>query len=748
MRKDQIMIRYIKESQTFHIYNEKVSYVMTVLKNGHLGHLYFGGRIDEQVSPEWFRYPLFRPLTACVYEDDPFFSLEHERLEYPNFGTTDFRQPAFSVRQNSGSRVSDFKYESHRIQEGKPMPKGLPATFVYDDEKAMTLEIDLIDHVTDLKLTLIYTVFEDLSLISRRTVLNNMGERSQAIEKIMSFSLDLPSGEYEKINLWGAWARERHVERSQITKGIQSIGSTRGCSSPDHNPFLAIVQPQTTENTGEAYGFGLVYSGNFIASIEENYDSVPRVMMGIHPDGFEWCLKSGETFESPEAVMVYSDQGLNGMSHTFHGLVKNHLTRGLWVNKARPILLNNWEATYFDFNEEKIVELASQAKDLGVELFVLDDGWFGNRNDDTSSLGDWFVNTDKLPNGISGLSKRVTELGIQFGLWFEPEMVNMASKLYEEHPEWLIGDPARHLSNGRNQYVLDFTRSEVVDYIFKSMCQVIDGTEITYIKWDMNRHITEAYSTALGASRQGELYHRYILGVYSLYEKLIERYPHILFESCASGGGRFDLGMFYYAPQAWTSDDTDAVERLKIQYGSSMVYPLSTMGSHVSAVPNHQVKRVTPLKTRADVAYFGTFGYELDVTKMHEDEKEEMKEQILFFKRYRDLIHQGDFIRLTGPFDGDVNRTAWMVVSPDKNQALLGLYKVLAQANTGVKTIKLHGLDPEKMYKVSGYQTPISGNVLIQYGLLDIPSFTGAHTIEGRPTGDYQSQVISIQSID
>lgn len=742
------MIKYFPQTNTFHLYNEQISYVLTVLKNGHLGHLYFGEKVSEHVQPEWFRYALFRPLTACVYEDDPFFSLEHERLEYPNFGTTDFREPAFRIRQENGSAVSDFKYITHRIVEGKPMPKGLPASYVSKSSEAQTLEIDMIDSVADLKLTLYYTIFSDLAVVTRRVEIVNEGQQIQTIEKAMSMSVDLSPGTYERVHLWGAWSRERHLERTPLSKGVQSIGSTRGCSSPDHNPFIAIAEPSATEHSGAVYGFSLIYSGNFIASTQVNYDNVPRVMMGIHPNGFEWVLGAGERFQTPEAVMTYSSMGLNGMSQAFHKLVKNHLTRGEWVKNPRPILLNNWEATYFDFTEDKIVELATEAKRLGVELFVLDDGWFGKRNDDTSSLGDWFVNLDKLPNGIKGLSKRVSELGIRFGLWFEPEMINKVSQLYEKHPEWLIGDPSRHLSNGRNQYVLDFTRKEVVDHIFKSMCQVIDNTEISYIKWDMNRHITEAYSTALPANQQGELYHRYILGVYDLYDRLIERYPHILFESCASGGGRFDLGMFYYAPQAWTSDDTDAIERLKIQYGSSMLYPLSAMGSHVSAVPNHQVNRATSLKTRAEVAYFGTFGYELDVTKMSDEDKLEMQSQIEFFKEHRNLIHHGEFSRLTGPFDGDSNRTAWMVVNAQKTEALLGLYKVMAEPNTGVKSFKLRGLDPNRMYDVTGYDTPVSGRVLMNYGILDIPSFTGAHLIEDRPVGDYQSHVIKIKAVD
>src|SRR5699024_10804683 len=434
---------------------------------------------------------------------------------------------------------------------------------------------------------------------------------------------------------------------------VQAVYSLRGCSSHNYNPFLALKREETTEGNGEVYGFSLVYSGNFLAQADVDTYDTTRVTMGIHPDTFSWNLKPGETFQTPEAVMVYSDHGLNGMSQAYHTLYRSRLARGFWRDRERPVLINNWEATYFDFDEDKILEIVKTAKELGVELFVLDDGWFGKRNDDTSSLGDWYPNLEKLPDGITGVARRVEEMGLKFGLWFEPEMTNKESRLYREHPDWILSVPGRKVSVGRNQYVLDFSREEVVNAIFEQMKKVLTEAPISYIKWDMNRSMSEVYSAGAGAKDQGKVMHKYILGVYRLYDMLTKEFPEILFESCASGGARFDPGLLYYAPQCWTSDDTDAVERCKIQYGTSFVYPVSSMGAHVSAVPNHQLLRNTSLETRANVAYFGTFGYELDPNRLTEEEKEEVKAQITFMKQYRHLIQYGTFYRLLSPFEGN-----------------------------------------------------------------------------------------------
>ena len=460
-----------------------------------------------------------------------------------------------------------------------------------------------------------------------------------------------------------------------LEQGIQAVDSRRGNSSHEHKPFLVLKRPHTTEHQGEAIGFSLVYSGNFRMQAEVDTHDVTRVTAGIKPAGFDWKLDIGERFQTPEAVMVYSNEGLNGMSQAFHRLYRSRLARGYWRDRVRPILNNNWEATYFDFTEDRLVEIASKAKECGVELFVLDDGWFGERSSDRAGLGDWYANKKRLPRGIKGLAERIEALGMKFGLWFEPEMVNKDSDLYRLHPDWILQTPGRSVSHGRYQYVLDFSRKEVVDCIYEMMAKLLAEARISYIKWDMNRSITECYSAALPADRQGEVFHRYILGVYDLYERLTSNFPEVRFESCASGGGRFDPGILYYAPQGWASDDSDAVERLKIQYGTSMCYPISSIGAHVSVTPNHQVFRNTPLHTRANVAYFGTFGYELDLNKLTDEEIEQVKSQISFMKEYREIIQFGTFYRLKSPFEN--NETIWQVVSEDKKTSLVGWYRVL-----------------------------------------------------------------------
>ena len=464
-----------------------------------------------------------------------------------------------------------------------------------------------------------------------------------------------------------------------------------------------------------------------------------RVLLGIHPDTFDWKLESGESFQTPEAVMVYSDKGLNHMSQTFQKLYQKRLARGVWRDKARPILINNWEATYFDFNEDKILEIAHKAKESGVELFVLDDGWFGGRRNEHAGLGDWIPNPDLLPHGIAGLSQKIEELGMKFGLWFEPEMINKDSDLYRAHPDWMLQTPQRNASHGRYQFVLDFSRKEVVDHIYQMMAKILDESHISYIKWDMNRSITECYSAILPADRQGEVFHRYILGVYDLYERLTSQFPEVLFESCASGGARFDPGMLYYAPQCWTSDDTDAIERLKIQYGTSYCYPISSMGSHVSVTPNHQLARTTPLHTRANVAYFGTFGYELDLNKLTKEEQSEVKEQIIFMKKYRQLIQFGTFYRLSSPFESNI--TMWMVVSGDKTEAIVGWYKVLNTVNDSYTRIQLKGLDPDLCYENTITGKMYYGDELMNLGLITTDVSAGEAYGDLEPGGDFDSRL-------
>ena len=545
------------------------------------------------------------------------------------------------------------------------------------------------------------------------------------------------------MQLSGAWSRERYIKNRTLEQGITAIDSMRGNSSHEHNPFLALKRHNTDENAGEAIGISLVYSGNFRMQAEVDTHNVTRITAGINPEGFDWKLEPGESFQTPEAVLVYSENGLNGMSQTFQKLYAKRLARGYWRDKARPILNNNWEATYFDFTEDRLVEIAGKAKECGVELFVLDDGWFGARRNDRAGLGDWVANEELLPNGIKGLSERIEALGLKFGLWFEPEMVNKDSDLYRAHPDWILQTPGRNTSHGRYQYVLDFARKEVVDYIYGMMTKLLSESKISYIKWDMNRSITECYSSKLPSDRQGEVFHRYILGVYDLYERLTNEFPEVLFESCASGGGRFDPGMLYYAPQGWTSDDSDAIERLKIQYGTSMCYPLSSMGSHVSVVPNHQVFRNTPLHTRANVAYFGTFGYELDLNKLTEEEIKEVKEQIAFMKEYREVLQFGTFYRLKSPFEG--NETVWMVTNEDRTLAIVGYYRVLNGVNQPYSRVRLQGLDPDMVYENVWNHTENYGDELMNYGL--ITSDVTAGEVPGNVTHctDFESRIYMLK---
>ncbi len=602
--------------------------------------------------------------------------------------------------------------------KGKKSLQGLPATYVEAEDDATTIEIKLYDSLIKTEAVLSYTIFEKYDAIAKSVRFNHKGEEKITIENAMSTCFELPSDEFQMIQLSGAWARERHVKVRKLQSGIQSIYSARGASSSNHNPFIALKRKETTEHAGEVYAVNLVYSGNFLAQVEVDNFGLSRLMIGINPFNFAWVLEKDESFQTPEAVLVYSDSGLNKMSQTYHSLYNNNLIRGKWKNSARPILINNWEATYFDFNEEKILDIAGTAKELGIEMFVLDDGWFGKRNGDTSSLGDWYVNKEKLPNGIGGLAKKIEAMGLKFGLWIEPEMINKESELYRKHPDWAIHTPGRKMSHGRNQFVLDYSRKQVVEYIYEAISEVLESAPISYIKWDMNRNITEAFSLELSSHRQGEMMHRYMLSVYELYERLIKRFPDILFESCSGGGGRFDAGMLYYAPQAWTSDDTDAVERLKIQYGTSLVYPISSMGSHVSAVPNHQVYRNTSIDTRANVAYFGTFGYELDMNKISDKDKKKVLYQTAFFKKHRELIGTGNFYRLISPFDDDGNLTAWMIVSKDKKQALVGYYQVLSRPHPRYPGIKLVGLDENVLYTVKPLDRDMYGDELMNVGIL------------------------------
>lgn len=691
-------IIYHTSSREFHIYNQQISYIIEIMENGQLGNLYYGKHIKDRESFAYLHQEMPRPLSAFAAEAPSTLCLQYTKQEYPSYGTGDFRYGACTIEQENGSRITKFEYATHSIYEGKKKIEPLPATYVENKKEATSIEIRLYDKVMDTDLILTYTVYEDLPVITRHAKYVHKGEQPIILQNAMSISVDLPDKEFDMIHLSGAWARERYIKTRSLEQGVQSIYSMRGASSAEHNPFLALKRKNTTEEDGEIYGFSLVYSGSFLGQVEVCSHDTTRVMMGIHPETFSWKLQQGECFQTPEAVMVYSARGMNRMSQAYHTLFRNRLVRGYWRDKERPVLLNNWEATYMDFSEYDILRIAAKAKEAGVELFVLDDGWFGTRNDDDQGLGDWYVNHKKLPNGISGLSRNVEELGMKFGLWIEPEMVNKDSDLYRTHPDWILSTPERFESPSRQQHVLDYSRKEVVDYIYKMLDNIISESKISYIKWDMNRYITECYSRAAAPCEQGKVMHRYILGVYDLYTRLTTKYPQILFESCSSGGARFDPGMLYFAPQTWCSDDTDASERLKIQYGTSIVYPISTIGAHVSAVPNHQLHRVTPISTRANVAFFGAFGYELDLNKLSKEEMQAVKEQIVYYKQYRKLIQQGVFYRIRSPFEH--NDTAWIVVSEDRSEAIAAYYQQLNRVNAGWLRFKLTGLEEEKLYEV------------------------------------------------
>jgi len=742
-------IVYHEKAMEFHLFNDQISYIITILDNHQLGQLYYGKRLTDRDSFGHLLELAYRDMSPCAFEGNHEFSLENIKQEYPAYCSGDSRYPAFQIKDSKGSLISDFIYKKHVIYDGKPKLEGLPATYVENPGEAVTLEIMLEDELLQTELVLTYTIYNEMPVIARNARFICSNPEGITLKSAMSVNLDLPDSDYEMIDLSGAWGRERSVNVHKLNRGIQGVYSMRGISSHQFNPFLALKRPNADEFSGEVLGFSLIYSGNFLAQVEVDNFDVARVQMGIHPNGFCWELSCGEIFQTPEAVMVYSDEGLNKMSQTFHKLYRTRLARGKWRDEPRPILINNWEATYFNFNEEEILDIARTAASLGIELFVLDDGWFGERNDATSSLGDWFPNREKLPGGIKNIAEKITGLGLKFGLWFEPEGINKDSELYKGHEDWLLAAPGRRLSHGRNQFLLDFSKDEVVDYIGSLMEKILDEAPISYVKWDLNRSMSEPFSRGGDASYQGKAAHRYVLGVYKLYERLTSKYPHILFESCASGGGRFDPGMLYYAPQGWISDNTDAVERLKIQYGTSFVYPVSSMGSHVSAVPNHQVFRSTPLETRANVAYFGTFGYELHLNKLSEEEKEKITAQILFMKEHRELIQKGTFYRLLSPFEK--NETAWMVVSEDREKAVLGYYRVLQPVNTGFKRIKLKGLLEDRLYAVSSFETKFYGDELMCSGLLVSDQASGLRKrkpYEGESRqGDFYSRIFLIEAV-
>ena len=680
------------------------------IREGYLIHLYYGKKIpDDNLLNLPFRGYFATISPKNVHVDDYKFSLDVQPMEYSCNGSGDYRLAALSIKDSMGRTTTDIRYLDHKIYDGKPKLKGLPATYCNDDSEAQTLELITIDKFTGAKVTLYYTAFANYSVVTESVKVENTGKETFEIEKVASCCVNFPSMDYNMINLSGVWSRERRVITRHLAHGIQSVASKRGSSSHNHNPFVALVDDKGGEDFGDAFGFNLVYSGNFSADIETDYLDCTRLVMGINPIDFTWVVEPGDEFQSPEVVMVYSDSGMGKMSRTFHDLYNNNLIRGEWKNKKRPLLINSWEGSGFDFDQETLVRYAKEAKKLGIELLVMDDGWFGHRDSDNSSLGDWFVNEGKLKGGLTKLIERVNAEGVQFGIWYEPEMISEDSELYKAHPDWCVHVEGREQSPARQQFVIDMTRQDVRDCIFNQMYDVLSKNNIAYLKWDYNRAITEPASVMLDARHSKEFFHRFILGTYELMDRITSAFPHILFESCAGGGGRFDAGMLYYMPQAWASDNTDPIERLTIQFGTTMSYPASSMGAHVSACDR------TGIETKAAVAMAGTFGYELDPKEMSEEDKEKVKEQVKNYHRYYNVIHFGDLYRIIAPTD-DEFKCAWEYVAKDKSEALLTVV-IKNRAPHDFLLIKMKGLDPEKMYRDETDGEIYSGALLMNAGI-------------------------------
>lgn len=703
------MTEIIRQGDLLHLRNDHVSYIIGVLEGGIPAHLYFGKRI-ESLNPASI-------LRRYGLPEDGSFSLQgctldHTPHEYPSHGLGDLREGALTVRRADGTRSADLRVSRVEMVDGKPGLPGLPATFGDD---ARMLRLHLADALLGLEVILSYTLFDDVAGVMRSAEMHNASDSDLVIERAYSLCLELPDSRYDLITLSGAWAREREMIRRPLAMGEQGVSSLKGATSLHAANMLFLARPETTEAQGEAIGAALVYSGNFKACIHVDPHRMCRVFLGINDTDFSWTLTPGETFCTPEAVTVYSDAGLDGMSAQFHRVCAAHLVRGKYARAPRPILLNNWEATYFGFNEEKLLTIARTAADVGVELFVLDDGWFGHRDDDHSSLGDWYVDKRKLPGGMRHLSDQIHAMGLKFGLWFEPEMISPKSDLYEKHPDWAIRIAGREPVEQRNQLTLDLSREDVQDYVYECVAGHLREDGIDYVKWDMNRNFSNIGSALLPPERQKELPHRYMLGLYRVLEKLVMDFPDVLFESCSSGGGRFDLGMLHYMPQTWTSDDTDALYRCRIQYATSLVFPPFAMGSHVSAVPNHQTGRITPIETRAHVAMSGCFGYELDLNTLPAGELEKVRGQIARVKQLRRTLLYGDFHRLLSPYEG--SDTAWITVSQDKREAVLMYVRPLALANEQPPLLRLRGLDEQKTYTIAETGERCTGAELMHLGV-------------------------------
>ena len=703
------------QDKLFSLETGNTMYQMKVDETGLLQHLYYGIKTADDMSY------LIRRADRCgsnnPYEkqNDRTYSVDTLPQEYPTGGAGDYRVPALRVKADNGSRACELRFAEAKQLRGKEKPEGLPGVRGNGDTEG--LEITLRDKVNHLAVHLIYYVFEEQDVITRSVMIVNEGDGTVTLEKAASVSIDFASGgPQEAIHFHGRHCMERIPERLPIpNNGDLAFGSTRGLSSHHSNPFVILCNKSTTENSGESWGFMLMYSGNHREEIEEDQAGSIRIVAGIHPETFRWKLEKGECFQTPEAILSFSAAGLNGLSRNFHRIIREEVIRPQWRNAEASVLLNSWEASYFDFDAKSLMNLAREAKALGMDMLVLDDGWFGKRNDDTSGLGDWIPNEKKLGCSLAELSDRIHGEGLKFGLWVEPEMISEDSDLYRAHPEWALADPDRKPIVGRNQLVLDMSRQDVQDYLFDALSSILDKTRIEYIKWDFNRAIANYYSHALPAERQGEVAHRFILGVYSLLERLLDRYPDLLIEGCSGGGGRFDAGMLYYTPQIWCSDDTDAIERLEIQRGTSYGYPLCTVGSHVSACPNHQTGRTVPMKTRGIVAQSGTFGYELNPALLSEEERTEIREQIRNFRRLHPILAEGDYYRLEEIGEAQ-DYSAWMFVSPDRKEALVNLVMTHVRANSRFPHLRLQGLDPERLYRTEETGEVVSGAALMSGG--------------------------------
>ena len=728
------MIVLDKKNKVFTLHTQNTTYQMKADQYNVLIHTYYGPRISGGDLSYLVRYA-DRACSPNPVEAGPdrTYSLNTIPQEYSTCGVGDFRLPSIELELPCGSCSVDLRYTGFELCQGKYALEGLPA-FRGTGKDAETLVLLLEDTAAQVKVELYYGVFEEYDLITRAVRVVNQGGQTVRLRQCASLCLDFLRTDLDLITFNGCHLMERSPDRAPLRSGVQGVGSVRGTSSHQHNPFVILCDHNADEDHGFCCGAMLLYSGNFQAQVESSQYSNARLVMGINPHQFCWTLEPGESFTAPEGALVCSPSGFGQMSRQFHRSIREHLIQDPFQGKRRPVLINNWEATYFNFDADKLVNFAKTAAPLGIELLVMDDGWFGKRDDDNSGLGDWTVNQKKLPGGLEALVPRIRELGMSFGIWIEPEMVNEDSQLYREHPDWAFRIPNRTPARGRNQLVLDFSRSDVRAHVYRQIKAVLSSADITYVKWDMNRSLSDVWSAALPARRQGEVFHRYILGVYEMLDQLRRDFPYILIEGCAGGGGRFDAGMLCYTPQIWCSDNTDAIDRLRIQYGTSFGYPISAMGAHVSAVPNEANGRVTPIGTRGVAAMAGTFGYEMDPNKTSPEEKEAIKEQVAFFKEHYDLIQRGDYYRLTDPFQNGPY-TAWEHVSPDRREALVSLVSGTIHAAAPFYTLQLKGLDPQLTYQVNG-EGIWPGDVLMNAGY-PLPVFWN----------DYQSMQLLLSAI-